>query len=91
MINNFKEYIENNKNAKPFSINLLKELSKNVKEYKSKTPEEQKEWEDNAIRDMKEQNFYKNSPILNDMSDEQLRNLIKMTYNILNTGDDADV
>lgn len=90
MINKFKEYIENNKNTKPFSINLPKELSKNVEEYKSKTPEEQKEWEDNAIKDMKEQGFYKNSPILNDMSDEQLRNLIKMAYNILNTGEDAD-
>lgn len=89
MINTFKDFIKNKKATKPTKIKVPKEFTDIAKSYKRKTSEEQKEWEDNAIKNIKEQSFYKNNPMLNNMSDEQLRNMIKMTYNFVDTGDDS--
>lgn len=90
MINTFKNFIENKKDTKPTKVKLPEEFTETAKSYKSKTLEEQTEWENIVIEDIQEQSFYKNNPILNNMSDEQLRNFIKMSYNIVDTGDDTD-
>ncbi|MEX2956515.1 hypothetical protein AB4M78_08775 [Staphylococcus pasteuri] len=90
MISMFKDFVKNKKTTKPIQLKLPEEFTEAAKNYKSKTAEEQKEWEDNAIKDLKEQSFYKNNPVLSNMSDEQLRNMIKMTYNFVGTGDDSN-
>lgn len=90
MISMFKDFVKNKKSLKPTKIKVPKEFTDIVKSYKDRTPEEQKEWEDNAIKYLKEQSFYKNNPVLSNMSDEQLRNMIKMTYNFVDTGDDSN-
>ncbi|MCE3022558.1 hypothetical protein [Staphylococcus pasteuri] len=90
MISMFKDFVKNKKAVKQPKIKLSGELTDNIRDFKNKSPEEKEEFLNKMMEDLKEQSFYKNNPMLNSMSDEQLKNFVKMTYNIIDTGDDSD-